>query len=72
MSENKEDSIVKVAWLILFTASYPIIIFFSLLFTSIIWIFSLFSKILNWIIKIFAKSHSEINNNQAIDNKINY
>jgi hypothetical protein len=53
LTEPRKRTLADWLWLILFSAMYPVLISFSLLFTGILWIFSGLSRVTAWIIRQF-------------------
>jgi hypothetical protein len=60
MPQTSEPPIIlKRLWNVLFTAFYPVLVVFSLIFTGILLLFSNLSRLAFAIIKLFSKKNSQ-------------
>jgi hypothetical protein len=59
---KSSDSLLKKVWYVFFILLYPVLITFSLLFTSILLLFSGLSKLLFKLIQLFSAKPASVKN----------
>ncbi|QHT68278.1 hypothetical protein GXP67_17335 [Rhodocytophaga rosea] len=61
------DSLAKKIWYVFFILLYPVLVTFSLLFTSILLLFSGLSKLLFKLIQLFSAKPTSVKNEEKVD-----